>query len=332
MANYNRRNFVKNSMMAGVGLGLFSPIVSKGNVRKGQEIKKIGMIGLDTGHSPAFVKSLNTAGGGEFNNYRVVAAYPKGTDLVREWKDRIPEFTEEVKKYDVDIVDSIPDLLKMVDYVILTTIDGNKHLEQVMPVLEAGLPVFIDKPFAASIEDARKIAVAAEKYKTPVFSSSSLRFLDGASGARNGSLGRVNGVEAYSPAYIEKHHPDLYWYGVHGVEILYTILGTGCEWAQRTYTPDMDLVVGMWSDGKIGTFRGIRKGQGGYGGIVYAEKAIQVLDNFRGYNGLLHAIVEFFESGVPPVEMEETLEIFTFMQAAEVSKQTGGGRVYLHQI
>src|SRR5690606_26246981 len=235
---------------------------------------------LDTGHSPAFVKSLNTAGGGEFNNYRVVAAYPKGTDLVREWKDRIPEFTEEVKKYDVDIVDSIPDLLKMVDYVILTTIDGNKHLEQVMPVLEAGLPVFIDKPFAASIEDARKIAVAAEKYKTPVFSSSSLRFLDGASGARNGSLGRVNGVEAYSPAYIEKHHPDLYWYGVHGVEFLYTILGTGWEWGQRIYTRDMDLVVGMWSDGKMGTFRGFRRGQGGYGGIFYAEKAIQVLDNF----------------------------------------------------
>lgn len=332
MTNYNRRSFMRNSLYTGVGLSVLNPIMAYKSLRTDRKIRKVGMIGLDTGHSSAFVKSLNTATGGEFNNYRVVAAYPKGTDLVQEWKERIPEFTEEVQKHDVQIIDSIPQLLKMVDYIILTTIDGNKHLEQVMPVLEAGLPVFVDKPFAASIEDARRIATAAEKYKTPVFSSSSLRFLDGASEARNGSLGRVNSVEAYSPAFIEKHHPDLFWYGVHGVEILFTILGTGCEWVQRTYTPDMDLVVGMWDGGRIGTFRGIRKGSAGYGGIVYAEDTIQLLDNFSGYNRLLHAIVEFFETGEPPVQMEETLEIFTFMQAAEVSKQKRGKKVYLHQI
>lgn len=318
--------------MAGVGLSVLNPVLAQDKSRAATQVKKIGMIGLDTGHSPAFVKTLNTAAGDEFNNYRVVAAYPKGTELVQEWKDRIPEFTAEVQKYDVEIVDSIPDLLKRVDYVILTTIDGNKHLEQVMPVYEAGLPVFIDKPLAASIEDAREIVNASEKYKTPMFSSSSLRFLTGADEVRNGSLGRVNSVEAYSPAYIEEHHPDLFWYGVHGVEILYTILGAGCQWVQRTFTPDMDLVVGMWDGDRIGTFRGLRKGQNGYGGLVYADNGIQLLNNFEGYTGLLHAIVQFFETGVPPVQMDETLEIFTFMQASEVSKQSGGKRVYLSEI
>lgn len=318
--------------MAGVGLSVFNPAFSHAVNRSERQVKKVGMIGLDTGHSPAFVKSLNSAQEGEYLNYKVVAAYPKGTELVREWKDRIPEFTAEVQKYDVEIVDTIPQLLEKVDYVILTTIDGNKHLEQVMPVLEAGLPVFIDKPLAASMDDARKIAAAAERYNTPMFSASSLRFLNGAHEVRNGRLGRVNSVEAYSPAYIEEHHPDLFWYGVHGVEILFTILGLGCQWVERTFTPDMDLVVGMWEGDRIGTFRGIRKGRAGYGGIVYAEDGIELLNNFEGYSGLLHAIVAFFESGQTPVDIDETLEIFAFMQASEVSKTSGGKRVFLHEV
>ena len=332
MNGSDRRSFLKNSLLATMGLSLLNPAKTLASERVVQPVKKVGMIGLDTGHSPAFVKTLNTAIGGEYGNYKVVAAYPKGTELIREWKDRIPAFTEEVRNHGVEIVNSIPELLKMVDYVILTTIDGNKHLEQAMPVFESGLPVFIDKPLAASLEDAIKISQASEKYNTPMFSSSSLRFLNGAQDIRNGSLGRVNGVEAYSPAHIEPHHPDLFWYGVHGVEILFTLLGTGCQWVERTYTDDTDLVVGMWEGDRIGTFRGIRKGQGGYGGLVYAENGIQLLNDFDGYNGLLHAIIQFFETGILPVSIRETIEIFSFMQAAEKSKQSDGSRINLNEL
>ena len=329
MNESDRRGFIKNSLLAGLGLSLWNPTKTLASEAGIQPVKKVGMIGLDTGHSPAFVKTLNTASGNEYGNYKVVAAYPKGTELITEWKNRIPEFTAEVQQHGVEIVDSIPRLLELVDYVILTTIDGNKHLEQAMPVFEAGLPVFIDKPFAASLEDARKLASAADRYKTPMFSASSLRFLTDAQAVRDGSLGRVNSVEAYSPAHIEEHHPDLFWYGVHGVEILFTLLGRGCQWVERTFTPDTDLVVGMWEGDRIGTFRGIRKGTGGYGGMVYAENGIQLLNDFKGYDGLLREIVRFFDTGNPPVQIEETLEIFSFMQAAEKSKEMGGKRVLL---
>lgn len=332
MNESDRRSFIKNSILTGVGLSVLNPTRSLASRGRSQSIKKVGMIGLDTGHSPAFVKTLNSATGNEFGNYKVVAAYPKGTELITEWKNRIPEFTAEVQKQGVEIVDSIPRLLEMVDYVILTTIDGNKHLEQAMPVFEAGLPVFIDKPLAASLEDAIKIKQASLKYKTPMFSSSSLRFLHGAQDIRNGKLGRVNSVEAYSPAHIEEHHPDLFWYGVHGVEILFTLLGTGCQWVERTFTPDMDLVIGMWKGDRVGTFRGIRKGQGGYGGLVYAENGIELLNNFDGYSGLLHEIVRFFETRNPPVDINETIEIFAFMQAAEASKNQDGKRIYLNEL
>jgi hypothetical protein len=221
-------------------------------------------------------------------------------------------------------VDAIPEMLEMVDVVILTCIDGNKHLEQALPVLKAGKRLFIDKPFAGSLSDAYAIAEAAKHYKVPMFSSSSLRYIDGVKEIAEGGIGDVIGAEAYSPAHIEEHHPDLFWYGVHGVEILFTVMGTGCKSVNRSHTKGTDVVTGIWEDDRIGTYRGIREGKGGYGGTVYGEKSIAVLGKYQGYNPLLEKVTEFFSTGIVPVAADETLEIFAFMQAAEVSKEKGG--------
>lgn len=330
---FNRRRFIKNTLVTGIGASLLNPATILGaNEPRANAGKRIGMIGLDTGHSTAFVNSLNSDTSGRYDNYRVVAAYPKGTDNILEWKNRIPAFTQEVRSYGVEIVSSIADLIGMVDYIILTTIDGNKHLEQVLPVLEAGLPVFVDKPFTASLRDAQEIAAAAKQRGTPLFSSSSLRFMDDAYAIRNGSSGRVLGVDAYSPAHLEAHHPDLFWYGIHGVEILFTLMGTGCKSVQRTFTQNTEYVVGVWNDDRIGTFRGIREGADGYGGMVFTENGIQHLNKVDGYNALLEEIIRFFNTKIPPVAMEETLEIIAFMEAAERSKQQGGNPIALDTI
>jgi predicted dehydrogenase len=323
MKNTNRRKFIKTTAIAGVGIGIAGKVSAfKPKIEKG---KRIGMIGLDTGHSEAFTRSLNNPlAGDKFLGYKVVAAYPKGTEEILEWKNKIPAITEKVKSHGVEIVNSIDDLLKKVDVVLITCIDGNQHLEQVLPVLKAGLPVFIDKPFAASLTDAYAIADAAKKYNVPLFSSSSLRYITGAKEIAEGEIGAVIGAEAYSPAHIEEHHPDLFWYAVHGVETLFTIMGKGCKSVQRTFTEDTDVVVGVWEDDRIGTFRGIRKGKGGYGVTVYGEKGISVLNKYGGYEPLLVKICEFYKNGKAPIDIEETLEIFAFMEAAEVSKEKGG--------
>lgn len=331
MKNSNRRSFIKTTIVAGVGIGLAGNV--SGFNSKTEKGKRVGMIGLDTGHSEAFTSSLNNPlAGDKFLGYKVVAAYPKGTEEILEWKNKIPEITEKVKSYGVEIVNSIDDLLSKVDVVLITCIDGNQHLEQVLPVFKAGLPVFIDKPFAASLSDAYAIANAAKKYKVPLFSSSSLRYINGAEEIANGEIGAVIGAEAYSPAHIEEHHPDLFWYAVHGVETLFTIMGTGCKSVQRTYTEDTDVVVGVWKDDRIGTFRGIRKGKGGYGVTVYGEKGISVLNEYSGYEPLLVKICEFYESGRAPISIEETLEIFAFMQAAEESKEKGGVSINIESV
>lgn len=333
MNDTDRRTFIKKAAMATLGLGLVSP--AKGNSVK-QELekgKRVGMIGLDTGHSVAFTRSLNDPkAGNRYNGYKVVAAYPKGTEKIEAWKKRIPEFTKEVKNQGAEIVDSIDELLDKVDVVLLTCIDGNKHLEQALPVIKAGKRVFIDKPFAASLSDAYAIVEAARKHQVPMFSSSSLRYINGANEIREGKIGDVTGAEAFSPAHIEKHHPDLFWYGVHGVEILFTVMGTGCKSVKRTHTKGTDVVVGLWDDGRIGCYRGIRKGKGGYGATVFGEEKIEVLDNYQGYNPLLEKIADFFDTGTVPVPHEETLEIFAFMQAAEESKMKGGISVNLESL
>lgn len=327
-----RREFIKTTTFGGIGLGLAGRsllINDAGSIQTG----KVGIIGLDTSHSTAFTRALNDpAAGPEFGGYKVVAAYPKGSNDIKSSVDRIPGYTDEVRKLGVEIVSSIEELLKKVDVVLLETNDGRLHLEQALPVLKAGKRMFVDKPVAASLTDAMAIYEAAKHYKVPVFSSSSLRYIAGAKEIREGSLGKVLGADVYSPATIEKTHPDLFWYGVHGVESLFTVMGTGCKTVVRTYTDNTDLVVGTWNENRIGTFRGIRFGKADYGGTVFGEKGITVLGKYNGYNLLLAEIIKFFQTGIVPVNPEETIEIFAFMAAAEESKLSGGLPVELEKV
>jgi predicted dehydrogenase len=327
-----RRTFVKAAAAGGIGLGL------KGKSLIDKEFinsvpGRIGIIGLDTSHSTAFTKVLNDpAAGPEFGGYKVVAAYPKGSNDIKSSVDRIPGYTEDVKKLGVEIVNSIEDLLPKVDVVLLETNDGRLHLEQALPVLRAGKRMFIDKPIAANLADTIAIFENAKHFNVPVFSSSSLRYISGAKEIAEGSIGKVLGADTFSPATLEKTHPDLFWYGVHGVEILFTVMGTGCKSVTRTYTENFDMAVGVWQDNRIGTFRGLRSGRADYGGTVFGEKGITVLGKYSGYNPLLIKIIEFFRTGIPPVGAEETIEIFTFMAAADESKLKGGTPVDMEHV
>ncbi len=229
-----------------------------------------------------------------------------------------------LKKLGVEIVNSIDELLPKVDFILLETNDGRLHLEQALPVLKAGKRMFIDKPVAASLTDAIAIFDAAKHYNVPIFSSSSLRYISGAEDVAQGKIGKVIGADTFSPCHLEPSHPEFFWYGIHGVEILFTIMGIGCKTVTMVHTPDTDMAVGIWQDDRIGSFRGIRAGKQVYGGNVFGEKGILALGNFEGYNPLLVKIIEFFKTGIPPVRAEETLDIIAFMQAAEESMKKGG--------
>ncbi len=331
----DRRNFLKSTAVAGLGLGLNlnGPAVFGKQPVMAPEGKRIGIIGLDTSHSVAFTKTFNDANAApEYGGYKVVAAYPKGSNDIESSVKRIPGYIEDVKKLGVTIVDSIKELLRDVDVVLLETNDGRLHLEQAIPVFKAGKTVFIDKPIAAFLPDVLSIFEAAKKYKVPVFSASSLRYAPTVQAIARGKAGNILGADVFSPAHLEKTHMDFSWYGIHGVEMLFTLMGTGCKSVSRTHSADADVVVGLWDDDRIGTFRGIRYKKLGYGGNVYGDKSIEPLDGEGGYNPLLVEVVKFFQTGQAPVSPEETTAIFAFMEAADESKRQGGKMITLESV
>ena len=277
---------------------------------------KAGIIGLDTSHAVAFTQLLNApkaiAG---LEGVKVVAAYPGGSrDLPASW-DRVKQYTEEVRRMHVEIVDSIDELLKRVDVVLLESVDGRPHLAQARPVVAAGKPLFVDKPMAASLADAMEIFRLAEAKRVPCFSASALRFVSDIRPivSKDGPLGEIKSCVAWSPLKIAPHHPDLFWYGIHGVELLYTVMGPGCKTVTRAAP---DRVVGLWKDGRTGTF----VAKEGYGAEIQGANGSRLAGNFTGYQPLVVEIVRFFKTGRPPVRAEETLEILAFMEAADASK------------
>jgi hypothetical protein len=225
-------------------------------------------------------------------------------------------------------------LVAKVDAVLLESNDGRVHLEQLQPVLKARKPVFIDKPIAASLVDALKIFDAAAKAGVPVFSASSLRYGSGTQAVRNGSVGAVKSAETFSPVHLEPTHPDLFWYGIHGCESLYTVMGTGCQTVKRSLNEDGKVeVLGAWKGGRTGVFRQENgNDRKGYGGIAHGEKGDAPVGAYDGYDVLLFAIVEMFRSGNPPVSAAETIELYTFMEAADESKRRSGAEVRLEEV
>lgn len=292
-----------------------------------EKVIRVGIIGLDTSHVVAFTEVLNAKdNSGDLAGVRVTAAFPGGSPDVAISRDRLEGYTAKVREMGVEIVPTIEALLERVDAVMLESVDGRPHLEQVRPVIAAGKPVFVDKPFAGSLRDCCAIARLAADARVPIFSSSSLRFSSGFQAARRGEspAGEVKGCHAWSPCSVEPHHPDLFWYGIHGVETLYTIMGPGCVSVTRTNSAGTDLVVGLWKDGRIGVFRGIRDGKATYGALVFGTKDVAPAGKYEGYKPLGVEIARFFKSGQPPVAMEETLELYAFMEAADESKRQGG--------
>lgn len=291
---------------------------------------KAGMIGLDTSHVPAFTDWLRKNQPLPLvTGIEVVTAFPGGSSDIPSSADRVQMYTDQLRQMDVRIVDSIEAMLPEVDVMFLESVDGRPHLAQAKPVIEARKPLFIDKPMAASLADVLAIFELAKEHNTPVWSASSLRYVPEYQQLRKSEspLGKVKSCIAKSPCSFEPHHPDFYWYGIHGVESLFTIMGSGCQSVRRV---DKYTAVGTWRDGREGTFAGAEKAP--YEAEVGAEHGQATVGKYSGYGDLLLEICRFFRTLQVPVPQEETVEIFAFMDAADESQRRNGEEVTLAEM
>jgi predicted dehydrogenase len=308
------------------GFGLLAALVLLTGAARGEEkpaLLRVGIIGLDTSHVVAFSALLNKDNKGPLENIRIVAAFPAGSPDLPISADRIQGFTKTLReKHKVEIVGSIDELLKKVDAVLLESVDGRPHLEQVRPVLAAKKPVFIDKPVAASLADTIEIFELAKEHKVPFFSSSSLRFGERLQGLAK-EVGAVKRCDTTGPVTPLKGHPELFFYGIHGIEMLFTVLGPGCE----SVTWKDGVVTGTWKDGRVGTFRADKT----YKATVTGDKG--TAESGGGdYQGLVRAIGTFYRTGKPPVPADETINLVAFMVAAEESKKAGGKPIMIESV
>jgi predicted dehydrogenase len=311
---------------------------------------KVGIIGLDNYQAVAFTQLFHDPKAtGDLAGLKVIAAFPAGSPDIEESVRELPRWVKDIQTYGVTIAKSPEEVLKQVDAVLVMSVDGRAHLEQLKPVFKAGKPVYVGRPLAASLADTVEIFRLAKESKTPLFSCSQHRFSPGFIGMRNHpEVGGVLGADVYGGCPREPHHPDLFWHAVHGVETLYTIMGPGCVSVSRVSTATADVVTGTWKDGRVGTFRGIRKGAIKYSATVFGSKgvssagiyghgvpikgAVPTNDRYMGYEATAVEIARFFKTGQPPVTAEETIELFAFLEAAEESKRQNGAEVKLEAV
>jgi predicted dehydrogenase len=288
----------------------------------------IGVIGLDTSHVKAFTELLND----ENHKYhvsggKVIVAYPGGSADFELSYSRIPEFTNLLQEeYKVKIVTTIEELAEQCDAILLESVDGRVHLEQFKKLAPFRKPVFIDKPFALRSKDAIEIMRIAEHYEFPVMSCSALRYAEGLTQALVNENVAIIGADCYGPMPIEPTQPGLYWYGIHTVDMLYSILGMGCVKVTTITNEDHDLVIGEWADGRIGTIRGNRVGNSNFGALIHHDRGTQFVDISayrKPYNAsLLENIMHMFHTGKKQIDLRETCEIIRFIEAANESSVT----------
>ena len=292
---------------------------------------QVGLVGCDTSHAVALPRIINSH---PQWRVKIVAALPEASaDMPGPSVGRLGGFTATLEKMGVRMVKTMDELLAGVDAVMIESVDGRPHLRQARPAMKAGKCVFIDKPFTASLADAREIIRLSKQTNAPFFSSSCVRFQPEVATLRtDAGVGKVSKVQGSSPLSFEPHHPDLFWYGIHGVEALYTVMGRGCVGVTYKVEKDVEWATGTWADGRVGVFRGVRKGDYKPPAKVWGADGETESKGGYNYNGLCEAVAKFFQTRQAPIDPAETLEIVEFMLAAQLSKERGGAEATLAEV
>jgi len=288
---------------------------------------RLGVLDFDTSHVVEFTKRMNHVGIKEdqwVDGAKVVIGCPGESKIMPE---RIPEYTKQMKEFGVPLVEKPAEMIGKVDGMLIESQEGTPHYERAKPFLDAGIPCYIDKPFTCSVDHAHKIIELAEQKKVPVFSSSSLRYApELVAFMKDEKKGKILGAMAYGPASEHERNPGLFHYGIHAVEILYTLMGPGCDRVSCVYEKGAEVTTGHWKDGRLASVRGIRAGAGAYGAIAFTDKgALPVpIGTAVIYRELCKKIVEMFATGKSPLDPHVTLEIVAFIEASRKSAMSHG--------
>ncbi|MEO1997755.1 MAG: Gfo/Idh/MocA family oxidoreductase [Planctomycetaceae bacterium] len=297
---------------------------------------RLGVVDFDSSHCIEFTRRFNGRGVTRdqcVEGAQVVLGWPGDSSVAPQ---RIPEFQRQMVECGVELVASPVAMLGRVDAVLILSLGGEVHLERARPFLEAGLPTYVDKPFTCTQADARTLVDLAAQHNSTLFVSSALRYSDDVEGfpALRQRTGHILGAVVHGPGHEHPSNPGLLHYGIHAVEVLYTLMGRGCEWVHACHTEQFDVVTGNWTDGRIGSVRVARTGDTRYGFQAFCEGGLvqRPVSTRFAYRNLCRKMVSSFQNGRPALEPTIPLEILGFITAALRSQNAGGARVELESI
>lgn len=294
---------------------------------------RLGIVDFDSSHCVEFTRRFNHVGVGsdqQVEGARVVLGWP-GTSLMSP--ERIPIFAPQVVECGVQLVERPEEMLGQIDAVLILSICGAVHLDRVTPFLRAGIPAFVDKPFACNLADARAMYDLAGQHGVSLWSSSGMRFATEVLefSRQDKTCGRLHGVLSHGPAKRAEGNPGLLHYGIHALEMLCTLMGPGCQAVTAVHSAGADVVTGEWSDGRLGILRGARDGATAYGFTAFSEHGVipHAVSARNSYTNLCANIVKTLQTGQPPITPSQTLEVIAFALAALQSERAGGQRILL---
>lgn len=280
----------------------------------------IGMIGLDTSHCLEFTKLLNepehpfhVEGG------KVAFAFPLYSEDMSISKDRVQGYTETLRdELSVKITNSIADTAEASEAILLTAVDGRKHLDLFKQLIPYKLPVFIDKPLALSVKDAEELYSLAEEHNIPVMSSSSLRYADSFREVIKNQKEEIDAIYVHGPLPMQPLMPGYFWYGIHMIEMVIAAMGAEANNVTVKTSNDHETVIVEWEDGRHAIIRGEYEWHSRFGATLHTKNGFHHVDITKDtkpfYASLLEQVIHFFQTKESPVPKEETLEVITLIE------------------
>lgn len=229
-----------------------------------------------------------------------------------------------------NIVAKPEDVIGQVDAVVISTDDGFDHVRRARPFIEAGLPVFVDKPLATSIEDLRTF-IAWEKAGARLLSSSGLRYapeldalLDGKS-----TIGALRWVSSVTAKTWER-------YGIHALEPIFRLTGPGFTSVRLETAPGLEVAHLTHRSGTQVTLPVIYDGAATFGTVQLCGQtglaSFRFIDTYTTFRRQLVAFVEFLQTGKSAYAFADTVELMAIIIAGLRSRAENSRRVEVAEI
>lgn len=289
----------------------------------------IGMIGADSTHTEAWARLVNLPDGPLHGQAQVV----------KLWGEDSAQAQAKAEACQIPHVVATPaQAIQDVDLVMVVNRYGDDHAAPARLAIEAGIPTFVDKPFANDMEDVRMLVSLAAERDVPLMSCSAVRYAVEVLalqeqlprfGALNSVL--VSGAAAGDMPNPRAKHP--FFYGIHPVELLHTLLGGGAQAVTTQRTDRCDIGLVSYADGRQGIINLLHATPGLYHAAVFGESGwgeVTIKDWRSFYVETLAQVIQM-ASGTAPYPIQWAVEVMAILAALVQSAEEGGRIVELSE-